>query len=73
MGAIIGLGIGVLIEVSTPWSDIVMQQINTALANPSISGDPLLVCMLTIIGLVAAFLFLPAVGAFGGFTLGGSA
>jgi len=72
MSAIIGACIGILIEVVTPWSDIVMQPINTALANPSINSDPVLVSMLTVLGIVAAYLFLPAFGAAGGFFVGSS-
>jgi len=69
MPAIVGAVIGILIEVVTPWSDIVMQPINTVLAAPSISSNPVLAAMLTLLGIVAAYLFLPAFGATGGFFL----
>jgi hypothetical protein len=46
-----------------------MQPINAALASPSISGDPLLASMLTLLGVIAAYLLLPAFGAAGGFFL----
>ena len=56
-----------MIEVVTPWSDIVMQPTNTVLADPSISSDPVLASMLTLLGVAVAYLFLPVFGAAGGF------
>ena len=69
MSAIIGAFVGILIEVMTPWSDIVMQPINSVLANPSISSNPGLASMITLLGVIAAYLFLPVFGAAGGFFL----
>ncbi len=69
MSAIIGACIGILIEVVTPWSDIVMQPINAVMADPSISSNPGLAAMISLLGVVAAYLFLPVFGAASGFFL----
>jgi len=69
LSTIIGAFIGILIEVVTPWSDIAMQPINTVLADPSISSNPGLASMITLLGVIAAYLFLPIFGAAGGFFL----
>ena len=66
MLAIIGALIGILIEVVTPWSYIVMQPINSVLADPSISSNLGLSSMITALGIFAAYLFLSLFGAAGG-------
>mgnify|MGYP001036500533 CR=1 FL=1 len=72
MLSIIGAFIGIVIDVVTPWSNIVTHQINGVLANPSVSGNPGLVLMLTFLGLLAAYLLPPIVGASGGFFVEGA-
>lgn len=67
MLAIIGALIGILIVVVTPWADIVMQPINSVLADPSISSNTGLSSMITALGVIVAYLFLPVFGAGGGF------
>lgn len=67
MSAIFGALIGILIQIMTPWSDIIMQPVNTVLADPSISGNPGLSSMITALGFISAYLFLPLFGAGGGF------
>jgi hypothetical protein len=67
---IIGAFVGIVIDVVTPWSGIVTHQISAVLANPSVSGNPGLVLMLTFLGLFAAYLLPPIFGAAGGFFLG---
>jgi len=67
MSAIIGALIGILIVVVTPWSDIVIQPINSVLADPSISSNPGLSSMISALGIIAAYLFPPLFGAAGGF------
>ena len=72
MSAIFGALIGFLIEVVTPWSVIIMQPINTTLSDPSISGNLGLSSMISALGLIAAYLFLPLFGAAGGFFMDNS-
>ena len=67
MSAIIGAFIGILIVVVTPWSDIVMQPINCVLADPSIISNQGLSSMISALGIIVAYLFLPVFGAAGGF------
>ena len=73
MLAIIGALIGIFIEVVTPWSDIVMQPINSLLADPSISSNLGLSSMIVALGIILAYLFLPVFGAAGGFFADSSA
>lgn len=67
MSVIIGALIGIFIEVVTPWSDIVMQHINSVLSDPSISSNPGLSSLIGALGIIAAYLLLPVFGAAGGF------
>jgi len=66
---VLGAFLGISIQVLTPWSSIVMHQINAAFANPLISGNPGLALMLTFLGFFAAYLFLPIFGIAGGLFL----
>ena len=68
VGASIGGLIGGLIDVVTPWADTIMQSINSVLANPSISNNHTLSAMIGTLGVIAAYLLLPAaIGTAGGF------
>ncbi len=67
MLAIIGASVGILIVVMTPWSDIIMQPINSVMADPSISSNAGLASMITLLGVIGAYLFPPVFGAAGGF------
>ncbi len=73
MLAVIGAIVGALIELATPWSDIIMLQFEAVLADPSISGNPQLSFMITACGIFAAYIFLPLFGATGGFFTDSSA
>jgi hypothetical protein len=68
--AIVGTGLGILIELATPWSDVIMQQINSTLTDPSISTNPSLSSLIRALGIFGAYILLPSVGATGGFFLG---
>ena len=70
MLAIIGALIGVLIELVTPWSDVIMQQVNSTLSDPSISVNLPLSALIKALGIFGAYIFLPCVGATGVFFLG---
>jgi len=67
MSAMIGVLIGITIEVVTPWSDIIMQHINSVLSDPSISSNPELSSLIYALGIFGAYLALPVFGAGGGF------
>ena len=66
MLVIIGALIGIFIVFVTPWSDIVMQPINSALANPSIGSNPGLSSMISALGILVVYLLPPIFGVAGG-------
>jgi len=40
ISAVIGSALDLIIELAFPWSEIIMQQVNNLLVNPSISNYP---------------------------------
>jgi len=59
---ILGALFGLLLQFALPWSQIVMTQVNTLLANPSISHFPGLPVFVTAVGILLAYILLPFVG-----------
>jgi hypothetical protein len=64
---IVGALIGVAIEIFTPWQEVVLPPIHAVLSDPSIAANPMLTSMIGLLGVLAGYLFLPLVGAAGGF------
>jgi hypothetical protein len=70
IGAIIGAILGLIAELALPWSEIIMQQVNDVLANPSISNYPGLSPLISALGILTAYVLLPSVGGAAGFGIG---
>jgi hypothetical protein len=68
--AIIGAGLGILIELATPWSDIIMQAINNTQSDPGVAANHPLYSLTKALGIFCAYLFLPSAFALGGFAIG---
>ena len=67
---VIGGTFGIIIELAFPWSETIMAHVNNVLADPSISSYPGLSQLINALGIYAAYLFLPGVGAAAGFGIG---
>ncbi len=70
ISTIVGAIVGLVIELASPWSEVIMQHFNDVLATPSMGNYPELSSMIYAFGIFAAYLFLPCVGAAVGFGIG---
>jgi hypothetical protein len=59
---LLGAFLGIIVELALPWSEVIMAQINNVLANPSVSNFPGLSVLITVLGVICAYLLLPCVG-----------
>ena len=73
MGIVLGISgavLGIIIELASPWSQVIMEQVNNVLAYPSISNYPGLSPLISVLGIFAAYLLLPGLGGAAGFGIG---
>jgi hypothetical protein len=68
--AIIGALVGVVVEFASPWSEVIMASIQNTLANESVHNYPGLPLLISLLGILVAYLMLPSIGAGIGFALG---
>ena len=59
---ILGAFLAIALELASPWSEVIMAEINGVLASPSISSFPGLPALITILGVICAYLLLPCIG-----------
>ncbi len=67
--SIVGAIVGLLIELATPWSDIIMNQVNVILADTHIHEFAGLSPLVTVLGIFFAYLFMPGLGFIQGIVL----
>lgn len=59
----VGLLIGVLVDIVTPWSNLIIQATSSALCDPLITNNVLLSSLLHLVVWFTAYLLLPMSGA----------
>jgi hypothetical protein len=67
---IVGAILGVVIELASPWSEVIMQQVQNVLVDPSISNNPGLSLLITVLGIIGAYILLPGAAGSAGFGIG---
>ena len=65
-----GAIIGVLVDLVSPWSDIIMGSVQNVLANESVHNYPGLPLLLNFLGVFTAYVMPPLIGGVIGFRLG---
>jgi len=71
-GGIVGLVLGLVLDVASPWSEVIMGAVQTTLATPSVQDFPGLPFLVHVLGVFFAYVFLPLVGCGIGIKLGSS-